>query len=251
MHLPAEALNGSICPVTAAVTAAVLSGAGYALYKSVKNKTNSTVSPVRFLGVGAVIFALQMVNFPILSGVSGHFVGGVLAAAALGLPCGMLCMAAVLALQAFLLGDGGVDALGANILNMGIIGAGLGGLIRLLLIKTGLNSAFSTALAASSALILAVFALCTELAFCGKGSWEVYSALIGNHLLLAVTEGVFTVVLCSALQGLYAPQESSAADRRFAFAAGAIVLLAVLLLPLASSSPDGLEWTIDKFKLLG
>lgn len=76
--------------------------------------------------VAAFIFAVQMVNFPILPGVSGHLLGGALAAILVGPYTGALCIAIVLVVQSLLFADGGVTALGMNVVNMAIIGVGAG-----------------------------------------------------------------------------------------------------------------------------
>ena len=76
--------------------------------------------------VAAFIFAVQMVNFPILPGVSGHLLGGALAAILVGPYTGALCIAIVLVVQSLLFADGGVTALGMNIVNMAIIGVAIG-----------------------------------------------------------------------------------------------------------------------------
>lgn len=76
--------------------------------------------------VAAFIFAMQMVNFPILPGVSGHLLGGALAAILVGPYTGALCIAIVLVVQSLLFADGGVTALGTNIVNMAIIGLAAG-----------------------------------------------------------------------------------------------------------------------------
>jgi cobalt/nickel transport system permease protein len=76
--------------------------------------------------VPAFIFAVQMVNFPILPGVSGHTMGGALAAILVGPFTGALCVAIVLVVQSLLFADGGVTALGTNITNMALIGVAAG-----------------------------------------------------------------------------------------------------------------------------
>ena len=76
--------------------------------------------------VAAFIFAVQMVNFPILPGVSGHLLGGALAAILVGPYTGALCIAIVLIVQSLLFADGGVSALGTNITNMALIGVAAG-----------------------------------------------------------------------------------------------------------------------------
>ncbi len=73
--------------------------------------------------VSAFVFAAQMVNFPVGPGISGHLLGGVLAAVILGPWGGAGVIAAVLIVQCLLFADGGLIALGANFVNMGLIGA--------------------------------------------------------------------------------------------------------------------------------
>ena len=58
--------------------------------------------------------------------VSGHLLGGVLAAVMLGPWAGACVIATVLIVQCLLFGDGGLTALGANFVNMGLIGSVVG-----------------------------------------------------------------------------------------------------------------------------
>ena len=60
--------------------------------------------------VTAFVFAVQMVNFPILPGASGHLLGGALVAILVGPWVGPLCIAIVLVVQALLFADGGLTA---------------------------------------------------------------------------------------------------------------------------------------------
>jgi len=71
--------------------------------------------------IGSLIFALQMINFPVVSGTSGHLIGGVLAAVVLGPWAGLIVLSSVLAVQSLVFSDGGLLALGANIFNMGVV----------------------------------------------------------------------------------------------------------------------------------
>ncbi len=71
--------------------------------------------------LAALIFALQMVNFPITGGTSGHFVGGALAFFVLGPWAAIIVMSLVISIQAIFFADGGILALGANVFNMGIL----------------------------------------------------------------------------------------------------------------------------------
>ena len=246
MHIPPEMLTGPICPVTATVAGVSLAAAaGWAF----THRTEPIAQSVKkYIGVTAIVFALQALNFPIWQGISGHFIGGVLAAAILGIPLGIISMATVLAIQAVFFGDGGIDALGANIINMGIVGAGVGGLIRIALNKLGSNNLVSTGIAAFCGLVLAVLTLDAELAICGKGTIDVFKALMFAHLPLAVIEAFIAAGLYAILTGnLRQP------SLRFSVVAAVVVLVvAVVLLqyPGASELPDGLEWTIEKCNLM-
>ena len=79
--------------------------------------------------VTAFVFAVQMINFPILPGASGHLLGGALVAILVGPWVGSLCIAIVLVVQGVLFADGGLTALGTNITNMAIVGVFTGYLV--------------------------------------------------------------------------------------------------------------------------
>lgn len=242
MHIPDSMLQGAICPLTLAAGAAGLSVA-----VAVAVRSANKPSAARFAAVAALIFAGQMMNFSIPGGTSGHLLGGVLAAALLGVPFGVLAMTLVLAVQALLFADGGLLAFGANVLNMALIGVGIGGLClrpqwgRLgqgtLLALGGWLSVMAAALAASA-----------ELAISSSHSLiTVATAMLGSHAWIGIGEGIITVaawlVLAPALQQSH---------RRLALAApvlGACVI-ALFLSPLASSLPDGLEHGAAQLQLL-
>jgi cobalt/nickel transport system permease protein len=132
MHIPDSMLQGAICPWTAVACTVGLAGAAWACRAA---KENAKPTPLLFGGVTALVFAAQMVNYPLAGGVSGHLLGGVLAASLLGTPFAVMAMALVVGLQAMLFGDGGMTVLGANLLNMAVLGAGGGGLLRELLVR--------------------------------------------------------------------------------------------------------------------
>ena len=78
-----------------------------------------TSGPRRWPGlVAAFIFAVQMLNFPVAAGTSGHLLGGALAAILVGPYTGVLCVSVVLLMQGILFADGGLTALGVNITDM-------------------------------------------------------------------------------------------------------------------------------------
>ncbi len=158
---------------------------------------------LRMAAVGSLIFATQMVNFPIDGGTSGHLLGGVLAALILGPLEALLVMTVLLSTQALMFGDGGILALGANIFNMGIIGA-IGGytffrfLMRGKIGKKGLLScAF---VAAWVSVIAAAVATSFEIAISGtKALSAVLPAMTLTHVAIGLMEGAITVMVLSLL----------------------------------------------------
>lgn len=238
MHIPDSMLQGAICPATLALGAAGLTTAVVAAVRST-DKPNAT----RFAAVAALIFAGQMMNFTIPGGTSGHLLGGVLAAALLGAPFGVLAMTLVLAVQALLFGDGGLLTFGANFVNMALIGVGIGGLLRrvkfgqtgqtALLVAGGWLSVMAAALAASA-----------ELTFASSHSFaSIAGAMLGSHAWIGLGEGIITAAAWLALKD---------ANRRQALAAPLLIacLGALFLSPLASSLPDGLEQAATHLNLL-
>lgn len=249
MHIPQNLLDGSICPVTAAVSGLCLAGAAFAAYRSAEKP-----DALRFAAVSAFIFAAQMMNFPISGGTSGHLLGGVLASALLGVPFGVLALALVVALQAIVFADGGLNVLGANILNMAVIGAGLGGLLRLWLLDKlppGESRVWLAAgLASWASVMLAALAVAIELASTGVLPYgTVVPAMLGVHALIGIGEAVITCVAL-ALFDRPMPVENVPASRRFAAPALAALLIALCLSPFASPLPDGLEAVMAQYQIL-
>ena len=119
MHIP----DGVLSPqVSIAAGALSLGAVGYSLYK-LRDRIAERTIPMTGM-MASLIFAGQMVNFPVpFLGVSGHLIGGVLAAVVLGPWAGCLAITLVLVVQCLLFADGGILALGANVLNMGVVGA--------------------------------------------------------------------------------------------------------------------------------
>ncbi|MBU2045006.1 MAG: energy-coupling factor ABC transporter permease [Candidatus Omnitrophica bacterium] len=247
MHIPNAMLQGQICPVTA--VASVI-GIGLAAWKAFSSKEKPAAS--RFAAITALIFAVQMMNFSISGGTSGHLLGGVLAAALLGIPFGILSIALVVTTQCLVFSDGGFIVLGANILNMAIIGAGLGGLIQAFLSKglpiKSVRQAASLGLTSWLAVMMAALACSIELAVSGTiPFFKVVGAMLGTHAFIGIGEGLITV----AAYYVFTSEPGRVSQRRSAtvplLAAG---IIAFVLSPFASGFPDGLEWVAGKFQFL-
>jgi cobalt/nickel transport system permease protein len=149
--------------------------------------------------VAAFVFAVQMLNFPVVSGTSGHLLGGALAAMLVGPWLGALALSVVLFVQALLFADGGLTALGLNITLMALI-AGLGGYalfrgLRGALPRTAAGVVMASGLAAAMSVILSAIGFSVAYGLGGDGSagtTSVLAAMVGVHTLIGVGEGVIT-----------------------------------------------------------
>lgn len=90
----------------------------YSLIK-VRKSLQGELTPIASV-LTAVVFAFQMLNFPIAAGTSGHFLGFILLAILISPSAAFWMMTVILTIQAFIFADGGILALGANIFNMAI-----------------------------------------------------------------------------------------------------------------------------------
>ena len=118
LHIPDGFLTSSVAVLAAVPAALVLA---LALRRADLDLDERRVP---LLGVtAAFIFAVQMLNFPVAGGTSGHLLGAALAAILLGPWLAVIVMTVVLTGQAFVFADGGITALGANVLCMGVLGA--------------------------------------------------------------------------------------------------------------------------------
>jgi cobalt/nickel transport system permease protein len=153
----------------------------------------------------------------------------------------------VLGVQALLFQDGGLVALGANILNMGVLTAVIGyGLYRA---SAGLSDGMRLAVAGAAAwlsVMAAALATSLELWLSGTSGLEVVlPAMLGVHAVIGVGEAVITVAALAFLMrvrpDLLAGGAAVSGGRGWVVAGLAVALAAVLLTPLASADPDGLE----------
>ncbi len=225
------------------------------------SKTNKSLGEkqVPLMGImAAFIFAAQMLNFPIAGGTSGHFLGGALAAIVLGPWAGILVMTAVIGVQALLFQDGGLLVMGANIFNMGILTAAIGfGLYRMVIDR---NKGTCLAVAGIGAWIATMAAALTaslQLWVSGTSRLEVViPAMLGVHVFIGIGEAIITVAALAFIEqtrpDLLTSEKSTASGGRGWIVAGIFVsLFAVLISPLASGNPDGLERVAEDLGFLG
>lgn len=242
MHIPSSMLNGAVCPLTLAAAAA---GVGAAVYLA--RKSPQRPSPAGFSAVTALVFTLQMLNYPVASGTSGHLLGAVLAVGFLGVPFAALAMTVVLLVQTFLFGDGGINALGANILNMALLGAGAVGYLHQRLIARGINTSVSLAIAAWLSVAVGATACAFEVAWSGTVPLgKVLPAMLSVHALIGAGEALLTFLVMGAVHWAASKIQPQALERSRVVSTYALAVLAAVLSPLASAWPDGLEWVASR-----
>ncbi|MBM3143677.1 MAG: cobalamin biosynthesis protein CbiM [Chloroflexi bacterium] len=224
------------------------------------SKTNKTLGErqIPLMGLmAAFIFAAQMLNFPVAGGTSGHFLGGALAAIVLGPWAGILVMTAVIAVQALLFQDGGLLVMGANIFNMGILTVVIGfGLYRMVIHRKIGARLVAAGLASWLATMAAALLTSLQLWLSGASRLEiVLPAMLGVHTPIGLGEALITVAALAFIErtrpDLLTSEKAASGGGRGWIIAGIIVsLLAVLLSPLASGSPDGLERVAENLGFL-
>jgi len=215
------------------------------------SKTNKSLGEkqVPLMGImAAFIFAAQMLNFPVAGGTSGHFLGGALAAMVLGPWPGILVLTAVTAVQALLFQDGGLLVMGTNIFNMGILTTVIGfGLYRSVMNRRKGTRMTVAGVAAWLAVVASALITALQLWLSGTSRLEiVVPAMLGVHVLIGIGEAVITVAALSFITQtrpdlLNEKATAEKGGRGWVYVGVLVSLLAVLLSPIASADPDGLE----------
>ena len=255
MHIPDGFVSGTINSATAIVAVSTLAFSVTRVKQEFKDKDFAV--PL-LATLAAFVFAAQMLNFPIGGGTSGHFLGAVTAAALLGPWSACIILSVVLVIQGLLFGDGGITALGGNIFNMGIIGGILAYPIMRgirALLPAGRNGYFISAAVASWVSVVLASSFCAlELALSGTSPLQVaFLAMVGTHAIIGIGEAMIAVAVLTAVATArpdiipaWAKLDKTAKASKSVWSlAGAglavAILLALVVSPFASKSPDGLE----------
>ncbi|NGN68789.1 cobalt ABC transporter permease [Streptomyces sp. A7024] len=275
MHVPDGFIDAPVSVATGAVAAAAVAVS----LRGARRELDERTAPLAGL-VAAFIFAVQMLNFPVAAGTSGHLLGGALAAILVGPYTGVLCVSVVLIMQAVLFADGGLTALGVNITNMAVVTVVVAyllfrGLLRVLPKgRTSLTAAsFVAALISVPAAALAFTGMYALGGTADVAIGKVAVAMGGVHVLIGIGEAAITAATVSAVaavrpdlvhgaKGLVKPLEIRTADGvtevlpasasapaatprkpRRLLIAGVLVSLVLAggVSFYASSNPDGLE----------
>jgi cobalt/nickel transport system permease protein len=177
---------------------------------------------------------------------------------------GITAVSVVVIIQALVLADGGVSALGANILNMALVTGFVGwGVFRVMvrtLPRSWTTVLVSTFTAALASVVASSLAFVLEYAIGGRGNVDlatVLAAMAGVHFLIGVGEGLISAATVGAVAAtrpeliagvedldLLDKEKKPVRAGAWGFAAAGLVVAALLVLvvaPLASGEPDGLE----------
>lgn len=202
MHVPDGFLS---VPVSIATGAVAVGAIALALRNSRAEMVDDRKIPMIGI-VATVIFATQMINFPVGAGTSGHLMGGALAAVLLGPWPAILCLSVVLIVQAILFADGGLTALGTNITLMAVVTVTVSwwvyrGLIRVFppqrwAIPTAAAIGGFLSVPAAAAVFVGLFALGGEVAV---PLGAVLTAMLSWHALIGVGEAVITGLIIAAV----------------------------------------------------
>ncbi|MFP5331434.1 MAG: energy-coupling factor ABC transporter permease [Acidimicrobiia bacterium] len=259
VHIP----EGFINLPTSVGAAAVAGGSVWASMKAASTELKDRLVP--FAGLtAAFVFALQMLNFPVAAGTTGHLLGGALAAVLLGPWLGIVAVTVVVVIQALLFADGGLVAMGLNVFNMAVITAISGwyvfrGVVKILPRRIGVLVA---SLAAGwVSVVVSSIGFSIQYAIGGVGGVDpglVFSSMVGVHALIGIGEGLITAAAVGAVlaarpdlvtgaRGITEVETVSTSLSKRAVGGfvgvglAAAVALVMFVAPIAAAGPDGLE----------
>lgn len=201
MHIPDGFIDVQTSALFAGLAAAGVGGA----LKGARGQLSEKTAPLA--GLTAVfIFAVQMLNFPVAAGTSGHLLGGALAAVLVGPWAATLALTVVLLMQGFLFADGGLSALGLNVFNMGVVGVWTGYgvflLVRKLLPKAKSSIPIAAAIGGFISVPMAAASFVLQYSIGGTATFStstVLGAMVGTHILIGIGEALITGLTVAAV----------------------------------------------------
>lgn len=201
MHIPDGFIDLPTSAAFAGASAVAVAGA----VKGARRQLSEQSAPLA--GLTAVfIFAVQMLNFPVAAGTSGHLLGAALAMVLVGPYAATLALVVVLIIQAFLFADGGLTALGLNIFNMGVIGVWVSFVLFMFLKKIFPKTKSWLVIASFISALISVPAAAVgfviEYAIGANATFSVgtvLNAMVGTHILIGIGEAIITALTVSAV----------------------------------------------------
>ena len=201
MHIPDGFIDLPTSAAFAAASALAVAGA----VKGARKQLSEQSAPLA--GLTAVfIFAVQMLNFPVAAGTSGHLIGAALAMVLVGPYAATLALVVVLIIQAFLFADGGLTALGLSIFNMAVISVWVSFAVFMLLKKifpkTKSWLVIATFISALISVPAAAIGFVIQYAIGANATFSVgtvLNAMVGTHILIGIGEAIITALTVSAV----------------------------------------------------
>jgi cobalamin biosynthesis protein CbiM len=201
MHIPDGFID---IPTSAAFAAIAAVGVGASLKGAAKSLDEKT-APLAGL-TATFIFAVQMLNFPVAAGTSGHLFGSVLAAVLVGPYVATLALSVVLLLQALLFADGGLSAAGLNVFNLSLVGVWVGYgvflLVKKILPKNKSSITTAAAIAGFISVPAAVMGFLLQYAIGANSTFSlaaVFTGMMSTHVLIGIGEAVITAFSVTAV----------------------------------------------------
>jgi len=201
MHIPDGFIDLPTSAAFAGASALAVAGA----VKGARKQLSEQSAPLA--GLTAVfIFAVQMLNFPVAAGTSGHLIGAALAMVLVGPYAATLALVVVLIIQAFLFADGGLTALGLSIFNMAVISVwvsfGVFMLLKKIFPKTKSWLVIATFVSALISVPAAAIGFVIQYAIGANATFSVgtvLNAMVGTHILIGIGEAIITALTVSAV----------------------------------------------------
>ncbi|MFD7504486.1 energy-coupling factor ABC transporter permease [Streptomyces sp. NPDC059850] len=244
MHVPDGFIDAPVSVATGAVAAAAVAVS----LRGARRELDEQAAPLAGL-VAAFIFAVQMLNFPVAAGTSGHLLGGALAAILVGPYTGVLCVSVVLLMQAVLFADGGLTALGVNITDMAVVTTVVAyGIFRAILKiapnrrRTVTVASFVAALISVPAAAIAFTALYALGGTADVAIGKVFTAMVGVHVLIGIGEAAITALTVGAVMAVRPDLVHGARDvaaRRLELRTGTPATPGRTPAPAGSAAPAG------------
>ncbi|MGH8906131.1 MAG: energy-coupling factor ABC transporter permease [Egibacteraceae bacterium] len=201
MHIPDGMINAGLAAGSGAVSLSAVSASLFAA----KRRLDERQLPIIGL-VAAFLLVIQSVHIPLVPPLSGHLIGGALAAILLGPWLGLLVMTAVVLVETTGLGYGGVSTLGANVV-LGLVSVVGGyalfrGLLALLprtrrgFLAAGAVTAWTTVVVASAV----GTAMVTYGGVLGAGQALLYiTPMVVGHSVIGIGEAALTAAAVRAV----------------------------------------------------
>ncbi|MBR6349991.1 MAG: energy-coupling factor ABC transporter permease [Lachnospiraceae bacterium] len=273
MHMADALLSPAVAGVMIGASAVAAGISIVKLRKEEKTELEPTIKKLPTMAVmAALVFAGQMINYTIPgTGSSGHLCGGMMLTGLLGPYAGFLSMIVVLLIQCLFFADGGLMAIGANVWNMAFYGCFIGYfLIYRPIMRSGwfrgmglrganrLKIIISSILGCVITLQLGAFSVVLETSISGITNlpFGAFVALMQPiHLAIGLVEGLITaavlIFVYEMRPELLKDVQTDGTVKGRASIKGTLISLAVVALLvggglslLASSHPDGLEWSL-------